>query len=250
MANLEDVLETQHNIEASLLKRLNEFEARLNTTTPQTSSSQTSLADEFRNFKSDVLSILLLMRRQIFMITKSIDAIETRHRRKNLLMNGVPENVSNLLDFVSQTLREKLGLASMVPEKLLACHRIGQPSRDKERPVLLRFSEISLKNAVWDKKTSFKGTPFSVSEFLTKQRQTVFIQARKRFGQRRCWTMGGNIVVMLKDGTKRRLYSEQDLAELAKSEDDTQAIPSSASGVASSSPAQHTKSKRTARGKK
>lgn len=258
MANLEDVLEAQRSIEATLLKKMGDFEAQLSASAPQASVTPNSrslsrLEEGFHNFKAEVISILSLLRQQVISLTKVIDIIETRHRRKAILVNGVPEDVkNNLCGSVCTILQDKLHLPTVIPEKVTACHRIGTLIEGKCRPVLIRFAEVSLKTAIWDKKSGLKGSSYSIAEFLTRHRQNIFLRARKRFGMQRCWTLNGNVVVRLKDGTRQRIFSEQDLAGLAEAEDEPQAVEPSArtTATAAASPEQPRRLKRTNRAKK
>ncbi|KAM3957212.1 uncharacterized protein ACR2FA_011599 [Aphomia sociella] len=217
MANYADILETQHALEATILNKMTQFETQLNAKMPQPGVSLLKIQEEFHEFKVQVHSIIKLLQQQITGIAKVLDDIEMRHRRKYLLLSGVSEDVNpSLLDFITRTLHDKLGLSNLTKDKVIACHRLGKYTEGKCRPVLLRFSELALRSEVWRRKTSFKGTPYAVSEFLTRQRQLVFVEARKRFGLRKCWTMDGNIIVKLNDGSIKRIFKQEDLDGLAE----------------------------------
>lgn len=251
MANFNEVMETQRSLEATLLKRMNEFEIQLQTTAPHTSNSVTHLTEEFSEFKSQVWSLLKLLRQQIAGLATAIDVIEMRHRRKYLLFSGVSEDIKDELpDFIAKLIRDKLGMPHSTLENLRKCHRLGRHSGEKPRPVLVRYADQSLRAEIWRKKVAFKGTPYTVSEFLTRHRQSLFLQARQRFGMKRCWTMDGNVIVKLKDGSRRRLLRDSDLSELAGTEDEERPAKQMASQTTAASPERPTKIKRAARVKK
>ncbi|KAM3955542.1 uncharacterized protein ACR2FA_001604 [Aphomia sociella] len=217
MANYADILETQHTLEATVLNKMSHFEAQLKAKMPHPGVSLLKIQEEFQDFKVQVYSIIKLLQQQITGTSKVLDDIEMRHRRKYLLLSGVSEDVNpNLSQFIVQTLHDKLGISGLTKEKITACHRLGKFMEGKCRPVLLRFSELALKSEVWRRKTSFKGTPYAVSEFLTRQRQLIFVEARKRLGMRKCWTTDGNVIAKLSDGSIKRIFKREDLDGLVQ----------------------------------
>ncbi|XP_059057154.1 uncharacterized protein LOC131850809 [Achroia grisella] len=221
MDNYTQILENQQSFEANLSKRMLEFEQRLNQTTPDYNKTVAGISDEFQLFKRETLSIFSLLRQQISGLVDAIDVMEMRHRRKYLLIGGISEDVKddNLVGFASQLIRNQLDLPQVTVDKLTVCHRLGKQSQGKPRPTLVRFAEATLKSVIW-KKTGFRGTPYSLSEFLTRRRQSLFLQARERFGMRKCWTFDGNINVLTPDGSRHRLRGEEDLVRLAESMED------------------------------
>lgn len=250
MANYTDILETQHALEATVLDKISRFEAQLKAEVPQTSNSMTKLDEEFQEFKSHVHSVLGLLQQQIAAVAGVLDNIEMRHRRKYLLFNGIPEDINPTLeDFIVQILRDRFEFKDLSKKMIAVCHRLGKPVEGKCRPVLLRFTEPTLKSDVWRKKTALKGTSYSMAEFLTRHRQSLFILARKRLGTRRCWTTDGNVIVKLSDGTIQRVFTNKDLDHFVPGNAETPAIVSQASPTSGTSEAR-TKSKRSGRTKK
>ncbi|KAL4703064.1 hypothetical protein ACJJTC_015199 [Scirpophaga incertulas] len=73
---------------------------------------------------------------------------------------------------------------------------------------------VRTRMGIWNNKTKLKGTKISIKEFLTKPRQGVFIAARKHFGINKCWTSGGIIIVLLSDGTRKKITSMSELQHL------------------------------------
>ena len=93
------------------------------------------------------------------------------------------------------------------------CHRLGS-SRQKARPILVRFFDMEHRQLVWDSKKALKGTGITISEFLTQARHRVFGAARKHFGMHRCWSMEGKIVVICPDKSRRKIETESELQAL------------------------------------
>lgn len=237
-----------------MMKKFADLESQLKASSaPRSGLTLHRLQEEISEFKTHVWSILNLLRQQISEIARIVEVGEMRHRRKYLLVSGIPEDVEELPVYVAQLFNNKLGIPDITCDKFKICHRLGALSEGKCRPVLVRFSDYSTKSSVWKKKTALKGTSFVVSEFLTRRRQSLFLQARQRFGMKNCWTADGIIMVKLSDGSRHRIFEEKDfkgIIALACDLHDAQEQP----GTRSPSPApaadQHLKSKRAARYKK
>lgn len=259
MANYSNLLESQRAMEAAFTSRMAKFEAQLKNTEPQTASSLTRLSEEFHNFKTEMCGMMNMLRQLISKLSVAVDGIEMRHRRKYLLLGGISEDIEDnqLPGSVVMILKEKLGLTELKVEDFTVCHRLGTASTEKPRMTLLRFRDETFRSMVWQKKTALKGTPHTLSEFLTRHRQSLFQQARKRFGVKRCWTMNGNIIVKLRDGSRCRVAAAEDLDGIALVENEecpaVTAVYQSAEARVSSPAASselHSKTKRTTRAKK
>ncbi|CAG9791454.1 unnamed protein product [Diatraea saccharalis] len=147
---------------------MNELGHRCQASPVQVETSFACLREEFQEFKTEMLSVLELLRNQISVLCKSIDDIEMRHRRKYLLVGGIPEdNNIDLTDTVVSSLINKIGLALSV-EKLSVCVHLANIVEGQCGPVMLRFTEPSLRATVWSMKTALKGTSHTISEFLTR----------------------------------------------------------------------------------
>lgn len=253
MANINTILETQHAIEATFLKKFSEFESKFKAAEPKSTTTLNRLHEEFNEFKTHVWTLLNFLREQVTEISKAVDVIEMRHRRKFLLLSGVPEETEDLPVYIANLFNEKLGICDLASTHLKACHRLGSVAEGKCRTILVRFADLSYRAAVWRKKAGFKGTPFVLSEFLTRQRQSLFVLARKKLGMKNCWTMGGNIVAKLPDGSRRHIYSVQDLDNIQVDDDllidEMQTKLSSPTPAAAVHSAQYLKTKRTVRKK-
>lgn len=214
MATLSDVHQQQASLEASLHQRMSEFEAQLKLSSEPSSLSR--LHNDFMNFKENVCGILKMLRLQINELSRATDVLEMRHRRKCLLFGGiaeVPKEDTSAL--ICRVLEEQLQIKDVNPASFKACHRLGSGTGGRPRPILVRFADHSVKTSVWKKKTALKGTSTVISEFLTRRRQNLFLEARKRFGITNCWSLDGNIYAKLPDGKRRNITTEDDL-EFAK----------------------------------
>ncbi|KAJ8722371.1 hypothetical protein PYW07_003551 [Mythimna separata] len=213
MTTLADIAENQRLFMLSINQRMASFEHHLKTSSPGADLS--GLHKDFAAFKEHVWSVLSALQLQITELTRSVDIIEMRHRKKFLLLGGVPETPGEKVpEAVATIFQSKLGLADLRPSSLTVCHRLGAASEGHARPILFRCADSTFRGLIWKSKTKLKGSPYVVSEFLTRQRQTTFSTARKLFGVTNVWTMDGNINLKLPDGKRRRVFTLEEVVEL------------------------------------
>ncbi|KAG6457042.1 hypothetical protein O3G_MSEX010082 [Manduca sexta] len=188
-----------------------ELEAKLQSGGPG-KDTVARVAEEFRTFRELMFEMLRLLRQQITECSHMIDGIEARHRRKALLFLGVPESGGeNCNSIIIEKVNNTLGLKDISSAHVSSCHRIGTSSTGHHRPILVWFSHVDHRSAVWKAKSKFKGSSFSVREFLTKPRQAVFSKARQHFGMRAVWTQDGLVVLKTPDGTRVKITSSEEL---------------------------------------
>ncbi|KAM3962747.1 uncharacterized protein ACR2FA_003130 [Aphomia sociella] len=211
MANIAEVAATQKTLEVTLLGKMAAFEDKLKAVTPQ-SADVAQLSSEFHEFKSSLIIIFQLLRLQIADLSQSIDRIETRHRQKFLLLGGVPESNDLNLDAVVATLLNKhLGMSEIGTTDIISCHRLGTMSEGRCRPIVFQLANPTLRLSIWNNKTKLKGTSFVISEFLTRRRQSLFLEARRRLGMKNVWTLHGQIYAKDVSGVRHRISTTDEL---------------------------------------
>lgn len=180
--------------------KLNDFQQELQKAHPSTSTS--SLAAEFTTFRQFILSALETVQKQVEFLARDIDRLEMQGRRKILLLHGVPEGkTENTASLITSVISDKLQISSFSSDLISRSHRLGRPSGKKPRPILVKFREAAIRNKVWFAKTKLKGSGTTLSEFLTKSRHHVFMEARARFGITNCWSRDGRIHILAPDGS-------------------------------------------------
>ncbi|XP_028175529.1 uncharacterized protein LOC114363867 [Ostrinia furnacalis] len=218
MDNLGSIVETQQALEQSLMKRMTEFEAHLRATkvsSPAQSENLKTLSREFYTFRDHTMGVVDLLRRQIQEVSRAVDSIEARHRRKFILITGVPDlDSENLMSSTLSVLRDNLELPDITSASITTCHRLGRSQEGRSRPVIVGFASQETRSLVWRRKTMLKGTPFVISEFLTRTRQTLFLNARRHFGMRRVWSMDGSVFIKLPNGVRERVSNSEELDKL------------------------------------
>lgn len=204
-----------HSQMEAFLKKQRDLEAS-GSFTSGPENSLAALTSEFKAFQSFVLDALKGFQYQVQALGDTIDQMEMHSRRKFLMLHGVPEqNNEELCRVIPDLLMNKLQLPDFSSDSLRSLQRIGHSSTGKPRPILLKFESVTIKNKIWHAKSGFKGTGYTLSEFLTKNRHKTFLSARERFGVNRCWTRNGNIIVCGSDGSRHHVRSMIDLDAIA-----------------------------------
>lgn len=212
MTSLLDIIATQKSVEDSVKQMMMDFEKKLKASSSTNSVDQ--LSAEFSTFRNQVQNVLHLLQQQITELSNQLDNIEMRHRKKFLLLNGVAEEPGENVPFmVLNVLQKNLGM-ELTSSAISAAYRLGSKSNGKIRPIILRLSSPELRSDVWKGKTKLKGTTFVLSEYLTKQRKSLFLKARSHFSVRNVWTIGGSIMVKLPNGSRFKILSNLDLEKL------------------------------------
>lgn len=90
----------------------------------------------------------------------------------------------------------KLGLNNVHIE---TCFRPGifKENMKYPRPVSVKFTSVTDRNAVFYNKKKLKGTKMAITEELTKQRYELLTQAKEKFGKNCVWTKAGKICAKL-----------------------------------------------------
>lgn len=214
MSSLEAISTAQSSLEAMMTKRFAEFEAALQAASPQCDTIE-ALSAELQKFKQLTLGMVSAINAQITALNNSIDHIEMRHRRKYLLFAGVPEvSGENVAETISAICQDRLQLAEASSSSFSVCHRLGAATAGRTRVILVRCNNPAVKDAIWRKKTALKGSSVVVSEYLTRDRQAVFLEARKHYGMRSVWTLEGTIFVKVSAGKTRRVVTAEQLRKL------------------------------------
>lgn len=192
---------------------MTDFQRDLQRSSP--TASTTSLAAEFSAFKNFIGIALNTLQRQVDFLCIEMDRQVMKRRRKMLLFHGVPEETSEDTSAkITSLVADHLNLANFASSSIKTSYRLGPNSNKKPRPLVVKFSDASVRDRVWFAKTKLKGTGITQSEFLTKTRHQVFLEARQRFGVKNCWTRDGCIHILTSDGQHHRAECLMDLDDV------------------------------------
>lgn len=221
-----DYRQVQSNMDAMInmfKSKMSEFEDELQQATSRRQPSTiAALNADFQGFKAFVCNALSILRAEVEALARGLDHLETRTRRKMLLVHGVPEEKNeDTRATVVATLTTKCKIKDLNSDKIRVCHRMGRPvtkakgeAKSKPRPILIKFTDTFIRDRVWGTKKALKGTSVTLSEFLTRMRHDVFMAARDYFGVTSCWTRDGWILIKVPDGTRHRIESMAELLTL------------------------------------
>ncbi|KAJ8707935.1 hypothetical protein PYW08_010301 [Mythimna loreyi] len=203
------------DLSATFAARMSQYEEDLKNASGEAShKTVASLAKDFIDFKSLVWKALSSLKSQMEWLVVGLDRHEMASRGKVLLLHGLSEGKDADPGAVFLgILSERLKMKEVTLKDITACHRLGS-NLSKPRPLLVRFESRIVRNEVWRNKTKLKGSGLSFSEFLTKPRHEVFMNARKHFGIHKCWTSEGKIVIQVTGGMRRKIESASEYREL------------------------------------
>lgn len=213
MSNVQEVLDSQRQIEDRLLSRMTEFEKQLKASSSDNKPTLEKLTREFGEFKNSVWSVLTNLRSLVHSLLLRVDDLDTQSRQNALLFSGIKESESeeNCMALLIDVIHSQMNLTSIDSSSFLVCHRLGSKRDKANRPILVRFTSCSARDLIWREKKKLKGSSAVVSEFLTKSKQDIFSLARKHFGMRCCWTQWGQVFVKLPDNDRKRISSSREL---------------------------------------
>lgn len=137
-----------------------------------------------------------------------IDRVEQYERRDTIILSGPslpPETPSeNSASVVVSTIKDQLKLI-IKEEDLSVAHRLGSAQQGRERPIIIKLVNRSLKQDIMGACIQLKPSLY-VNESLTPKRLSIFKQVlairkehRQKFQQ--LYTKEGNIIIKLKHST-------------------------------------------------
>lgn len=194
-----------------------EFQKNLQSASIPATSPTSNLASQFNIFRDFVLSSLEALQIQVTLLSKKYDVLEMRSRRKILLIHGIPESKNeNVTQLTLNELSSRLKIDGISVETISRCHRMGNITSEKPRPILIKFKDLAIRDSVWFAKSNLKNTGITISEFLTKERHGVFMSARQRFGVSKCWTRDGRIFIIDASGKRHQILTHTELDAVTK----------------------------------
>ena len=123
---------------------------------------------------------------------------EQYSRRYNVRVFGcVEEESEKCSEKLVNLCRDKLELDDFSVDKIDRCHRVGKlRSGGKPRAIIVRLKSYEAMRSVMHAKKKLKGTPYFISEDLTRLNQHLYLTARKDcLNVSSVWSMDGKIFV-------------------------------------------------------
>ncbi|XP_049516647.1 uncharacterized protein LOC125942507 [Dermacentor silvarum] len=113
--------------------------------------------------------------RLISVLEARLDDAENRSRRNNLLFYGLPdtnptETYSQTEDLIIRHCSDHLD-TQLSSNDIERAHRLGRHSKDRKRPIIVKFTCFKTKESILSKGPKFKGTDYSVGEDFSRRVQ-------------------------------------------------------------------------------
>lgn len=149
-----------------------------------------------------------------------LDTLEQYNRKSNIILNGINEEKDeNIYQKVSSIIKEKLHI-NLSETDINICHRLGKMTQvERKRPVIVRFTNLQIKQKILENRKFLKGTSIFVGEDLTKMRYRLYTECRDKLGKKNVWTANGKIHVKVvdNDGMKKFVLEKcEDVSKISK----------------------------------
>lgn len=149
-------------------------------------------------------------------LTTKYNAMDQSLRNKAIRINGVKETRNeNTKKVMITIIKEKIGVD--IKEKYIEkCYRLGKPVNNRNRPIVVYFSRLDVKQNVYNNKKKLKGTGIVIREDLCPGKLKIIKMALEKIGDNaELWTIDGRIFVKCRSTNKiMKLNSEEDVFKL------------------------------------
>lgn len=144
------------------------------------------------------------------------DRFEKYFRRKNLRFYGIVENKSENITKVLLEIMDKKMKINVNSHEIESCYRIGNAENNKNRPILIKFKDLEVKNKVFGHKKYLKGSGIVSKEDLTVEQFKLFKRAIEKIGDNgKVWTLHGNIYAQrINEDSIVKIHNEDGLNRL------------------------------------
>lgn len=156
------------------------------------------------------------LRDKVFDLEAHLDRVEQYERRDTIILSGPslpPETPAEKpASVVTSAIKDHLKI-NIKEEDISVAHRLGSTQPGRERPVIIKLVNRSLKYDIMGACVQLR-PPLYINESLTPKRLTLFKQVlairkqhRPKFQQ--CFTKDGNIIVKLKHSTVKHIITDE-----------------------------------------
>lgn len=213
MTDIEEVIErtlAKENVLKSLEKTIAEIVASsVKETVQEMLGTIKQMSEEIDNLKKENKSLRKKTEDRVV-------GLEQYSRRNNLRFFGVPEESGeNIEHKVGEIIAGRMNVA--LPDFAIdRCHRIGnhRDNRSKPRQIVVKFTSYKFRSLVFSNKKLLKGSKIIVAEDLCSARQTLYQEARDKFGNYKVWTRDGAVLVKSASGAIKKVFAVDELDKL------------------------------------
>ena len=139
-------------------------------------------------------------------LSSLVNTQEHYSRRNCILIHGLKENQNEDTDEVAiDKIKSEMDL-DISPGDIYRTHRIGVPTKGKNRLIIVRFVRYIDRRRIFTNKKRLKGKNMSINESLTKIKMSALKEARNKFGFISVSTADGKILYKEEGDTKTKVY--------------------------------------------
>ncbi|RUM93123.1 MAG: hypothetical protein DSZ28_08865 [Thiothrix sp.] len=191
----EEINEALKKLNESLFERMT---AELTKQIGQVREEMINMTSEMKDIKQEMLSINNKLQahegliehisdtthelsRRMEELEQHVEEQETRSRRDNVILHGVPEETHETPEKSEEKFIETVNAVLAVPLQkadIVRAHRIGKQQEGRDRPLIARLAKSSHKHAVLQKRQELRQKHVGVSGDLTVQQRKKIQEAR------------------------------------------------------------------------
>nr|CAH7742007.1 unnamed protein product [Callosobruchus chinensis] len=196
-------------VEEYFSKSMDTFNNRLKQAMNVESPEVREIHHEYSSFKDSLMQVMQHFKTIVVNMEQHIDTVEIEMWKSIILIHGIYESENESLDNSVKHVLSTMKINNLSDNAVEESHRFGlpRPGNKKPRPIIVKFAKYQHKQTVWNAKKNLKNTSIMITEFLTKNQLVIYNEAKKLFGNQKCWTTNGQIRVMLPDGKKTSITS-------------------------------------------
>ncbi|XP_077485423.1 uncharacterized protein LOC144095625 [Amblyomma americanum] len=114
----------------------------------------------------DCIDQVTNMQKVVASLELKLDDLENRSRRSNLLVYGITEDPDENSESLEQLFNDDIAknILKIEPVAIERIHRLGKPSAEKTRPVILKLLDYREKTLVLKNCSKHKGSEYAISE--------------------------------------------------------------------------------------
>lgn len=173
-----------------------------------------SLSNEFENYKksNNLQNAMNDKNQQIKDLESKIEQIQQNEKLNNLCIYGVNNQGSEKIHDTVLKIFNDVVKVKVNAMDILTCYKIGKDT-DKAGPIIVRFFDVNIRNAILKNCKNLKGTRMGITEDLVKKRLFLYRKAQEAFDRKSVFVRNGRILVKIGDAMKR-IQEENDIYKL------------------------------------
>ena len=165
-------------------------------------------------------------------LLERVHDLECYTRMDNIIVHGLPESyasaaadAANIDSQPNETSAEsettflkfcssQLKLPSISAGDISVCHRLKKGSRDRTRPMIIRFASRKARSLVLSARKHTRGTGIFINEHLTKEVSDLFASTRQLVKTKKIqstWSFNCKLFIKLNDGRIKMVSTKEDI---------------------------------------